>query len=273
MIWELIFISTLIYLVMGSINDIKYRFVHDYMTYSFGLLFLLLRIMLAFESNNISLLINSFYFFIPALIIGVVLYKLGWWGGGDAKMIIALTLAIPFAPGDSQIPYFGNFLMNSLVGGLIFGILYSFILVIRKWRDANKVLKPLDLIITVALFITSIILFYYDILFKLFGVILFFLPISYIIRKLENVIQIIDKKVSVLEPGDWIISDIKVGRHLVVKKPTGLSKEDIKILQKSKLKLIKIRDGIPFVPSFLIGLIFTQIYGNVLINIVYNFFF
>ncbi|VVB75230.1 Uncharacterised protein [Candidatus Tiddalikarchaeum anstoanum] len=275
MIETFLLISVAVYLIISSINDIRFRFVHDYTTYSFGVLFILLRILLIFETNDAANFLNLLFFAVPVLIVSLVLYKIGWWGGGDAKMITALAIAIPFLSTDAivpfsttglKIPFFFNFITNTLIGGLLFGLIYSFILAVKKRKEINKVLTPVDLVIVILLFGTSIVLFFFDKLYKIFSLILFFIPISYLVRKVENIIQTVDKSVKSLEPGDWIFNDIKVGKITVKKTPTGLSKDDIKILQKSKLKTIKIRDGIPFVPSFLIGLILAVFYGNVLIN-------
>jgi len=58
---------------------------------------------------------------------------------------------------------------------------------------------------------------------------------------------------------------LKVGKKLVKKKPTGLSKEDIKIIQASRLKVIDIKDGIPFLASFFLAFLITIfIQGNLL---------
>lgn len=265
MIEQLIIISTIIYLLMTSINDIKHRFVHDYTSYSFGLLFFVLRILLWIETGDIFQFINIFIYVIPVLIISIILYKIGWWGGGDSKLITALAIGIPFLSTDNL--FFLNFSINTLIGGLLFGLIYSFVLALKKYKKVSKVLTKLDLTIILVLSLISVVMFFNNVLYKLFSLLLFTLPLTYLIRKVEPVIQIIDKKVKNLEPGDWIVEDIKIGRKKVLKKPTGLSKEDIQMLQKTKLKYIKIKDGLPFVPSFLIGFFMTLLYGNVLLTI------
>jgi len=118
--------------------------------------------------------------------------------------------------------------------------------------------------------IISIILLFQNNLYKIFSILFLFLPVTYLAKKVENEIQTVNKKVSALEEGDWIINDIKIGGRVIKKKPTGLSKKDIMLLQKSGKKIIQIRDGIPFVPSFLIALIATVIYGNIIYNFVQN---
>ncbi|MDD5500044.1 MAG: hypothetical protein PHT91_04190, partial [Candidatus Nanoarchaeia archaeon] len=84
----------------------------------------------------------------------------------------------------------------------------------------------------------------------------------YIIKKFEDKITIIEKEVKKLDEGDWIIKDMKVKNQLIKKKPTGITKTDIKILQSSNLKKIKIKDGVPFLVSFFLAFIMTLILEN-----------
>ncbi len=262
MIEELILLSAGAYLLLASINDIKHRFVHDYTTYSFGALFLVLR-----------LLLNDYGFIsyaVPTLIISYALYKLGAWGGGDLKLLTALAIGIPYLSTDSGLPFFANFLTNTLIMGMIFGIAWSLMLIIKNLREVSKKITKIDLVIIIISFTAGLILLTQAVLLKLIAVILFFLPLTYLTKKVELVIQVIDKRVTDLEEGDWILNNIKIGRKLVTKKPTGLSKEDIKILQLSKLRKIKVRDGIPFVPSFFLGFLTAYYYGNIILNLVGN---
>lgn len=70
-----------------------------------------------------------------------------------------------------------------------------------------------------------------------------------------------------LTEGDWIVKDIYVGgKYVTGPKELGISKKQIKQLiefyKKRKVKKILIKEGIPFVPSFLIAFIVTLMFGN-----------
>ena len=72
-----------------------------------------------------------------------------------------------------------------------------------------------------------------------------------------------------LTEGDWIAQEVKYkGKVITGPKDLGIEKKQIKKLvslyKKKKLKKILIKEGIPFVPSFLIAFIITIIYGNLL---------
>ena len=74
---------------------------------------------------------------------------------------------------------------------------------------------------------------------------------------------------SKLTEGDWIVNDIKVdGKRICGPKDLGIEKEQIKNLisyyRAGKIKKVLIKEGIPFVPSFLMGFVVTLVFGNVI---------
>ena len=72
-----------------------------------------------------------------------------------------------------------------------------------------------------------------------------------------------------LTEGDWVAEDIIVkGKLICSKKDLELTKEQISKLRKLKIKNVFVKEGIPFVPSFLIGLLITLIWGNLLAYII-----
>lgn len=271
MIETLLLVSVFAYLLLASINDIKHRFVHDYASYSFGLLFLVLRFLLFFETGSLPGILTVFCYAVPTFLISYFLYKIGAWGGGDVKLLTSVSIGVPFLSTDTTLPFFANFLSNTIISGMAFGIFWALMLIIINIRKVLKELTRLDLIISSVFLIASLWLVFQTSLHKLFALILLFIPLSYLTKKVENVIQVIDKNVKNLEPGDWILSDIKIGRRTVKKTPIGLTKDDIKLLQKTKLRTIKIKDGIPFVPSFLLAFLSAVFYGNIILNIVQVF--
>ena len=55
-----------------------------------------------------------------------------------------------------------------------------------------------------------------------------------------------------LTEGDWLYRNLKIGNKIIKARWEGLSKSEIAIIRK-KLKSVKIKQGIPFVPVFLIS--------------------
>ena len=67
-----------------------------------------------------------------------------------------------------------------------------------------------------------------------------------------------------------IISEdvIVKGKLICSKKDLELTKKQIQNLKKNKIKRLLVKEGIPFVPSFLIGLLISLIWGNLLFYII-----
>lgn len=263
MIEQIIIILVFIYLFLTTILDIKYRLVWDYINYSFGAIFLLLRIMLLIVSGNYS----SFFGMILASSItakvGYILYNKGVWGGADAKLLTSLCIGL-FSL--SLFHFYADFLINTLFAGIFFGIIWSAYLFIKT--KTYKELKIWHKIMLASLLIPAILLFFSTLLQKIFLSLIIILWLYYFIKIFENKITIIKKSAKKLDEGDRIMNDLKVGNKLIKKKPTGLSKEDIKIIQASKLKIIEIKDGIPFLASFFIAFLMTIILQGNLLKII-----
>ena len=64
-----------------------------------------------------------------------------------------------------------------------------------------------------------------------------------------------------LTEGDWLAKDIMVDGKLVVEKKT-LEREDIVKLRHRKVSSVLIKEGIPFVPSFLLAYIIFLFSGE-----------
>lgn len=64
-------------------------------------------------------------------------------------------------------------------------------------------------------------------------------------------------KTSELRQGDWLFSDVKVGKRTFKKNWDGLSEEEISYMKKFNKKVF-IKDGIPYAPSFLFALILFE---------------
>jgi hypothetical protein len=66
--------------------------------------------------------------------------------------------------------------------------------------------------------------------------------------------------VSKLVEGDWVLEKIKIGKKVLVTAKSGITKEQIAQLKKAKVKKVLVKEGIPFVPSFLLAYILTIIF-------------
>ena len=70
---------------------------------------------------------------------------------------------------------------------------------------------------------------------------------------------------SKLVPGDWVEENIYEKNKLVYKKKLlGIEEGDIKRLIKAKVKNVLVKEGIPFIPPFFIGVLITIISGKIM---------
>jgi preflagellin peptidase FlaK len=272
MIESLILTISFAYLLITSILDIKYRLVWDYINYSFGFLFLIIRLIELIITANFSIFLGVMLASLTTFLIGLILYKIGAWGGGDLKLLTALSIGLFFLPSDKlsiqllSFPFYANFLINTLFSGIIFGLAWSYFLLIKT--KTYKKLKKFHIIILLISLILFISIFFVQVKEKILFSLLIVFSLYYIIKIYEDKITLVNKDVKKLDEGDWIFKNININGKLVTKKPTGLSKEDIKILQSSKYKIIKIKDGIPFLVSFFLAFIITLILNDNLMKII-----
>lgn len=271
-------IITLAALVSSTITDIKTKEVPDWISYA--LIFSGLSIRLIY-----SLIFSNFYYFIYGLIgfgsmflLGNILYHLKQWGGGDAKLAMGLgsTLATkPVYLQDSILPFLLTLIISIFIIGSIYGLFWSIILIIKNPKKFKEEFSKLNYqnykiikISTVVLSAFLISFSFYLNNFKLASIILSFLLLIYpylfiAIKSLENIHFYMYKETNKLVEGDWIAQDIKFKNEVVFqKKELGIEKRDINHLIKLGVKKVLVKEGIPFVPPFLIGTILALIFGN-----------
>jgi prepilin signal peptidase PulO-like enzyme (type II secretory pathway) len=92
--------------------------------------------------------------------------------------------------------------------------------------------------------------------FIVFGVVIFILP--YLLKFAESLEEAAMKKnikVSRLTIGDWLAREVRVGKKIIKPNWEGLNEKELKIIRGSKIKRVWVKEGIPFVPVFLIAFI------------------
>jgi len=266
-------ILALIWIIFASVQDLKKREVANWL--NFSLIIFALGFRFFYSVFNPSNSFFGFNFLIQGLIgLGIffVLGNLFYYGrifaGGDAKLMIALGAILPLSNSlFINLKIFAVFLFIFLVIGAIYGFIWSFVLVSKNTKDfkeeffkifktnKNKVYSTmiLGLLLMFLGFLQSLLLF--------IGVLVFILPCLFIYAKaIEEVSMVKQVPLKQLTEGDWLYEDlkIKVGRKnkIIKSKWEGLNKEEIKLIRKKyKNKTVKIKQGIAFVPVFLISFI------------------
>ena len=278
----IIFTLSLIVLLVGSVTDLKTREVPDWVNY--GLISAGIGLNLLFSAiyQTPSFIINSILGLIIFFGIAYLMFYTGQWGGGDSKMIMGLGAMIGINIAYFSSEFLFGFLINVLFAGAIYGLLWSFYLAYKnrqKFRkEFKKVLsqKKSEKIkwVILALAVLSIISF---LIIKINYIKILILSFAFLILTtfyLWAFVRAIEKSsmYKLIEPsklteGDWIVKDIYYNREYITgPMDLGIEKKQIRKLtelySKKKLGKILIKEGIPFVPSFLIAFIITFLFGN-----------
>ena len=278
----LIYSICFVALVVGSYTDIKTREVADWLNFSLIGTGIGIRIIFSVIENDFNFIFHGLQGIAVGALIGYLMFYTGQWGGGDSKMIIGLGSLIGF---DYTIfPFFGSFLINILFFGAFYGLIWSIFLAVSKWsaftKKANKLIKePRSTFIKWIVLIIVLTCLLSLIYFKDFGMkvsvfslaVLVFMTfyLWVFVRAVESVCMYKRVKPEKLTEGDWIAEEVKVnGKVIAGPKDLGVELKQIKKLiqfgKQKKLKDILIKEGIPFVPSFLIAFLFTLFFDNVL---------
>jgi len=275
-----------IVMLISSITDLKTREVPDWI--NLGLIGAGIAINLLFSIIywNLGYIINSLIGFAALFIIALIMFYTGQWGGGDSKMLMGLGALIGINIFQLTLNTFLlAFLINILLIGALYGMLWSFYLIyknrkkfvlnFKKINKSKKVnySKKIILVLFFVFILLAIIVqeTYLRLIFLYVSVIIvitFYLWAA--IKSVENSCMLKYVTPDKLTEGDWIAKEVKVnGKYITGPKDLGIEKKQIRKLvslyKKKKVKKILIKEGIPFVPSFFIAYLVTLMFGNLLL--------
>jgi len=278
-------------LLVGTYTDIRTREVPDWINY--GLIFSGFGIAIIYSIVywNLSYILKSIAGFGLFFIIAYVMYYTGQWGGGDSKMIMGIgaLVGISIWPFDistlylwyGNLPFLLSFMIYSMIFGAIYGLVWSSVLAYRKRKrfitEFKEKLQDRSIVITKTLLLVIIIagilgsfllpsqLRVLVLIALLLAGVTFYLFIF--IRAVEKVCMLRYIEPEKLTVGDWIAKEVKVGKEIICgPKDLGIEKKQIERLielkKKGKVKKVMIKEGIPFVPSFLAAFLISLFLGS-----------
>ncbi|HHE36892.1 MAG TPA: prepilin peptidase [Candidatus Woesearchaeota archaeon] len=272
----------LVSLIIASLFDVKTREVPDWL--SFGLVAFALgsSLILTIYHGYAHIIINSLIGLGIGVLLGLLMFYTGQWGGGDAKLIIGLSALIGFSISDpgrgvQSIPFLILFFINILLVGAVYGIIFSIVKAILNFKDfrraAEKKLRSKEVVVArILLIILASGAFVFLLatrsvesagLFLLVISLFLFFYLWVFISIVEKACMIRKVRVKDLTEGDWIVNPV-VRKNKVILKPTrtGVTLRQLALLKKHRVRKVTIKVGVPFVPSFLIAYILTFILGN-----------
>ncbi|MDD5086245.1 MAG: A24 family peptidase [Candidatus Nanoarchaeia archaeon] len=270
----------LISLIFASLTDIKTREVPDWLNYGLIIFGLFSRLIYSFVLSDFSFFFYGLAGFFVFFIIGNLMFYSAQWGGGDSKLLMGLGALIGLNPNFTEIPFIFMFFINIMIVGAFYGLFWSFLLAIKNWkkfsRDFTIRLKEKTriraiviilclLILSSSFFINKNFLRMMVVSLAVFTFLIFYL--SLFIKSIEKTCMLKYVNPEQLTEGDWIAKDVIVNKKRIAgPKDLGIEKKQINKLiefkRKGLVKKILIKEGIPFVPSFLIAYILTLFVGN-----------
>ena len=268
----------LIWLTFASISDLKSKEIPDWLNFSLIIIALAIKSIEAILARNVFILLYAIAALVIFFLLANLMYYTKQWGGGDAKLIIGLGIIFTQYPTEFlnyfnpklTIPFAITFVVNILFIGAVYGIIWSVSLAIKNYKKIkfNKDIfkRPMRIILPLVLlfFLSSFLLPQIK---YLFGVATIFFLVVYLIliftNAVEQSIMIKSMALSKLREGDWLYKPVYYKKRLILdnKKPS-LTKKDISALKRFNIKSVIVKDGIPFVPAFLISVLISLIFGN-----------
>ena len=263
--YEIIFLWVIAfaYILFAVIQDIKTREIANWLTFSLVIFTLIFRFFYSlFEKDGFSFFFNGLIGFAIFFALGNLFYYARVFAGGDAKLMIGLGAILPISVNlYSNLFSFITFILIFLFSGFAYILITSTVLCIKNFKPFKKeflkqIKKNKKLILIINLLGGFLLLLgFLNLSFLIFLGLTFFVLYLYLYSKsIDEVCMIRNIQSIHLREGDWLYSDVKIGKNTIKASWDGLSKKDILEIRK-RYKQTKIRQGIPFSPNFLISFI------------------
>ena len=267
-------IITFIVLLTASYTDLKTREVPDWLSYGFIIAAVGIRSIFSLEWGWF-VLISGLLGLALCFGLACLFYYTHQWGGGDSKLLMGMGAAIgityPLVSSSLNIVWF---FLALLFIGAFYGLVWMLLLAVKKkkiflpaWRETLHMYRTVHwgiIVLTILLVLLSTLYpFFWPLVFFPAGVFYLFLFVNII----ERTCFIKRVAVSTLTEGDWLAERIVAGTVTIPTKT--LEAADVRALHRlhttGKVKQVLIKEGIPFVPSFLLAyaaLIIFTLFGS-----------
>jgi len=233
-------------------------------------------------SSNYSFLLNSVIYGVGFFCFGFLMYYLGQWGGGDAKILSAVGFLLPFSPipNNYLFPFPISFLFNVFIIGAIYMLIYAFAFALMNRKIVSKFIKDIkgsQKILSIGSVVLLISFFALNWFFSAYllneqnilpiiynSFLLFFASISlFLLFKFARAVENFGFKMKIS------ISKLKVGDVLLDSKLfEGITEKELKKIKSSGKKYVWIKEGVRFGLAFPLALIFTLFFGDSIIFLI-----
>ena len=249
----------LVVLAVASGIDLKTREIPDLLSYGFFAAVIGIRLIFSLDQGWQALLeglLGAGVFFG----LGYLLYLTSQWGGGDTKLMLGIGAALGVSWPLTFSSFFPLFwcLMLILLAGAAYALAYLGVVAVRKWNRVKQELlgalhdaQTAEKAAGVFALVGFLLGFWIPLFWVLAFVPLVLLNLFLFISVMEHTCFFRWVHPDHLEEGDWLAGPVfRAGKTIMNKKT--LQKDDILFLQTQGRKVL-VKDGVPFVPSFLLG--------------------
>ncbi|MEI6732105.1 MAG: prepilin peptidase [archaeon] len=253
-----LFALALVYLIFASIQDLKKREVANWLSFSLIAFALAYRIVYSSATGNWMFILYGLAGFALCFVIANAFYYSKVFAGGDAKLLMGIGAILPYVGWTDVLFKVLVFVFVLFAVGAVYSLVYSVYIVSQNMKKFVIKFKFYWKKLYILLFVSIIFFILFDLVFKsfqfaiYFGLFALFVAFLFIYLKALDECMIVKVSAGKLTEGDWILSDIKVGNRIIRKTVHGLSWKDIKLLRQYG-KSIDVKQGVPFVPAFLIA--------------------
>jgi len=260
-------------IVVAVLQDLKRREVDDWLNLFLLVVSFSFVVFRAIFEGDSSVFFRVGFALVFLFVIVNVFYYGHVFAGGDANLLFAMTIFFVGASFYLTLVNIVIFILFLMVAGSVYGSVYSLVLYFKDFRKVNKEIiygvKKLGIwswILSLVLVLAGFLNF----IFFFFGIFLFFFFGFYVFAKgleVVSMVRIVSGKD--LREGDWLVDDVKVGKKIIKADWDGLSSENIELLRNKKK--VKIKEGLPFVPAFLIAFLSYVFLRGWLISFFFGF--
>lgn len=267
--YEIIFLFALalIYIIFAIVQDIKTREIADWLNFSMIIFALGFRFFYSLFSGEFSFFYQGIIGLGIFFILSEVFYHSHIFAGGDAKLMRALGPILFIYPDTLQnINKSLIFLLIFLFVSLFYMLGTSTFLGIKYLKEFKKEFSKQVKVHKKKIMFSSLVglillsLGFFNFIFAILSLFVFFLPYTYLLAKsIDEACMIKIVKSEKLTEGDWLYSDLKLGKKVLKAKWDGLTRKEISEI-KRYYSQVKIRQGIAFSPTFLISFILWAVF-------------
>ncbi len=273
-------IIALFVLVIAAYVDIRTLEVPDWLNYAGIAAGIGVHLILSAQQSSWWPIASSGIGLAIGFAIACLMFYTGQWGGGDAKLLMAMGALVGFEADKFSLG--ADFLINLVFVGGAWGLIWSTGLAVKNrkqfWTTFRTTMhqKPyarlriMSLISAAILIIAAFVIAHLKI--ELLGLALVSYLLCYLVIFIKSTeLSCMHKWITPdkVTEGDWLVNTVKVGNIEITPAKLGLQKTQVhqlkQLYEQKKIDKILVKYGIPFTPAFLIAFIAALYVGNIIL--------